>query len=110
MAKKKFTWESNIDKVVARIQETPEKVLNIIGSTLTKEIRGTIDKKRTGRLKMSLGYWARKKEKDLQIGFKIFYAPFVYGNEPDPIKPIVVKNKDLIVDSIAQAIDQINKE
>ena len=115
MAKKKrepFTFESNLNKVVPRIEESPYRVLNIIGQTLVKEVRGTLRqyyKKRTGRLDKSLGYWARKKEKDLQIGFKLFYAPFVLDHN-DPLKPVVEKNKYIIQDMIAKAIDEINKE
>ena len=115
MAKKKrepFTFESNLNKVIPRIEESPYKVLNIIGQTLVKEVRGTLRqyyKKRTGRLDKSLGYWARKKEKDLQIGFKLFYAPFVLDHN-DPLKPVVEKNKYIIQDMIAKAIDEINKE
>ena len=115
MAKKKrepFTFESNLNKVIPRIEESPYRVLNIIGQTLVKEVRGTLRqyyKKRTGRLDKSLGYWARKKEKDLQIGFKIFYAPFVLDHN-DPLKPVVEKNKYIIQDMIAKAIDEINKE
>lgn len=115
MAKKKrepFTFESNLNKVIPRIEESPYRVLNIIGQTLVKEVRGTLRqyyKKRTGRLDKSLGYWARKKEKDLQIGFKIFYAPFVLEHN-DPLKPVVEKNKYIIQDMIAKAIDEINKE
>lgn len=110
MAKKEpFTFESNIDKIIPKIEETPEKVLNVIGQNLVKEIRPTMTK-RTGKLKKSLGYWARKKEKDLQIGFKIFYAPFVFGTENDPIKPVVMKNAQLIADLIKKAIDEIGKK
>lgn len=107
--KKPFTFESNLDKITLKIEEVPEKVLNVIGQNLVKEIRPTMTK-RTGRLKKSLGYWARKKEKDLQIGFKIFYAPFVFGIENDPIKPIVVKNAQIISELIKKAIDEIGKK
>ncbi len=112
MAKKAFTFESNLDKVVPKIEETPYKVLNIIGQNLVKEVRGTLRnfyKRRSGRLDKSLGYWARKKERDLQIGFKEFYAPFVLKHN-DPLKPVVVKNKELIKEMIAKAIDEIGKE
>lgn len=114
MAKKKepFTFESNLNKVVPRIEETPYRVLNIIGQNLVREVRGTLRQfyaKRSGKLDKSLGYWARKKEKDLQIGFKQFYAPFVMEHN-DPLKPVVEKNKYIIQDMIAKAIDEINKE
>lgn len=114
MAKKKspFTFESNLNKIVPRIEETPYKVLNIIGQTLVKEVRGTLRqfyRRRTGKLGKSLSYWARKKEKDLQIGFKMFYAPFVLEHN-DPLKPVVAKNAELIKEMIGKAIDEINKE
>lgn len=110
MAKKEpFTFNSNLDKIIGKIEETPEKVLNVVGQNLVKEIRPTISK-RSGRLKKSLGYWARKQEKDLIIGFKMFYAPFVYGLEKDPIKPAVLKNAELIKEMIAKAIDEIGKK
>lgn len=113
MAKKKepFTFQSNLNKVVDKIEETPERVLNIIGQNLVREIRGTLRnnyKKRSGKLDKSLGYWARKKEKDLLIGFKMFYASFVLS-ENDPLKPAVERNKELIQEMIAKAIDEINE-
>jgi len=115
MARKKkeaFTWESNVDKVIAKVQDKPQRVMNIIGLTLVKETRATLRRfygNRTGDLDKSLGYWARKNEKDLQIGFKKFYAPMALDGA-DPIKPIVIKNKDMIVNTIAQALQEIEKE
>ena len=110
MAKKEaFTFESNLDKIIPKIQDAPYRVMNTIGQNLVKEIRPNVPK-RTGRLRKSLGYWARKKERDLQIGFKLFYAPFVFRTKPDPIKPVVVKNAQLIQDMIAKALDEIRKE
>jgi hypothetical protein len=52
---------------------------------------------------------ARKKERDLQIGFKAFYAPFVLEHN-DPLRPVVVKNAELIKQMIGKAIDEISKE
>ena len=110
MARKKrepFEFESNLAKVIPEIEEAPHKVLNVIGKNLVREIKPKVPK-RTGRLRKSLQYWARKKEGDLQIGFKIFYAPFVFKHN-DPIKPVVIKNKDLIQDMIAKAMKEIGK-
>lgn len=112
MARKPFTFESNSDKVIGKIQEKPYRVLNTIGSQLVREVRGTLRghyNRRTGKLDKSLGYWARKKERDLQIGFKSFYAPFVLEHN-DPLKPVVAKNAELIKKMIGEAIDEINKE
>jgi len=110
MARKQFTFENNTGKVIEQIKEKPQKVLNIVGRNLIREIRPTI-KKRTGRLKKasSLSYWARKQEKDLLIGFKLFYAPLVYGRENDPIKPIVLKNAEIIQQMVKEALDEISK-
>ena len=70
----------------------------------------------------SLGYWARKKERDLQIGFKMSIVknkaeegPGIVGamiirQEKDPILPVVKKNIDLIQELIAQALDEIRRE
>ncbi|MDF2531635.1 MAG: hypothetical protein K0Q65_1216, partial [Clostridia bacterium] len=42
MAKKKpFTFESNLDKIIVKIEEKPQKVMNTIGQNLVKEIKST---------------------------------------------------------------------
>ena len=127
MAKKKapFTLESNLEKIVAKIEEKPQRVMNIIGQNITKEVRANIKasgSSRRGMLSKSLGYWARRKEKDLQIGYKMSIVankqgvgPGIVGNmirqtETDYIKDVVVKNKDMIVDLIGKALDEIRKE
>ncbi len=121
MARKKrepFTFESNIEKVIPKIEEKPARVMNIIGQNLVREIKATTLQtqfhQRRGILKKTLGYWARRWEKDLQIGFKMSIPGIVgrmmTGAEADPIKPVVVKNADLIKEMIGKAIDEINKE
>lgn len=120
MASKKqpFTFESNLEKVVAKIEEKPARVMNTIGQNLVREIKATTMKSSFNRrqkiLSKTLDYWARKKEKDLQIGFKMS-IPGIVGrmmskSEPDPIKPVVQKNAELIKDMVAKAVDEINKE
>lgn len=106
--RKQFTFESNVDKIIPEIGAAPAKVLNIIGQNLVKEIRPNVPR-RSGRLRKSLSYWVRKKEKDLQIGFKVFYAPFALKHN-DPIKPVVIKNKELIAKMIAEALNEIGKK
>lgn len=121
-----FTMENNFDKVIAKIEDKPYKVMNILGQTLTKEIRTNIknnkSSSRRGMLARSLGFWARKQEKDLQIGFKMSIVANPQGVGPgivgdmitrqidDPIKPVVLKNVGLIQQSIAKALDEIRKE
>jgi len=113
MAKKAaFTFESNLEKIIPKIHEAPYRVMNTIGQNLVREVRGTLRqyyKKHTGQLDKSLGYWARKQERDLQIGFKMFYAPFVLRHN-DPLKPVVLKNAELIKKMIGEALDEIRKE
>lgn len=124
--KEPFTFESNLDKVVAKIQEKPNRVMNIVGQNLVKEIKATTLKQQYGQrykiLSRTLGYWARKQERDLQIGFKMSITqnqagagPGIVGGimshqEPDPIKSVAVKNAELIKKMIAEAMNEINKE
>ena len=105
-----FVFESNVEKISAEIEKMPFAVLNIIGKYLVKDMKSTLPiyyKNITHRMTKSLGYWARKKEKDLQIGFKMFYADLVMGEQSNPLLPSVVRNKDYIVKMIADAIQQI---
>jgi hypothetical protein len=125
MARQAFTFESNLDKITVKIKEKPYKVLNIIGINLTKEIRATTLKTMFNqRSKFFQAYspkikgyivshWARKIEKDLQIGFKAppqILADMMTGAKPDPLKPVVWKNRFVIRDMIAVALDEIRKE
>ena len=128
MAKKRepFTFESNLEKVTEKVHDKPLRVLNIIGQQLVREIRSNELKsnynQRTKILSKTLGYWARKQERDLQIGFKIsiekniagagpgIVGGIMTGSEPDPLKPSVLRNKDLITRLIGEALDEIRKE
>ena len=117
-ARQPFTFDSNLEKITAKIQEKPGKVMNIIGQNLVREIKATTMKsqfhQRKGILTKTLGYWARRNEKDLQIGFKMsipgIVGKMITGAEQDPIKPVVVKNAQVIQDMIAVALDEIRKE
>ncbi len=114
---KKFTFESNIKTITSKIEATPEKVLNIIGQNIVKEIKTTIPV-RTGKLQKSIGYWARKVEKDIIIGFynnkhpkhkkAAFYSAMVY-KDSDPIKPVILSNSKRIQQLIKTALDEIGK-
>lgn len=127
MAKKDpFKFESNLEKVTEKIHDIPFRVMNIIGQQLVREIRANELKsnynQRTKILSKTLGYWARKQERDLQIGFKIsiekniagagpgIVGGIMTGSEPDPLKPSVLRNKDLITRLIGEALDEIRKE
>lgn len=119
MAKRQpFTFESNLEKVSAKVEEKPQRVMNIIGQNLVREIRATTLKSqfhtRRKILHKTLGYWARKRDKDIQIGFKMsipgIVGKMMTGQERDPIKPVVVKNADLIKETIGKALDEIRNE
>lgn len=127
MAKKDpFKFESNLEYVKEKLDEKPRRVLNVIGQQLVREIRANELKsnynQRTKILSKTLGYWARKQERDLQIGFKIsiekniagagpgIVGGIMTGSEPDPLKPSVLRNKDLITRLIGEALDEIRKE
>lgn len=121
MAKKSkapFEMESNLEKIIEKIQEKPNKVMNTIGQNIVKEVKATTMKtqfhQRRKILAKTLGYWARKNEKDLQIGFKMsipgIVGRMITGAESDPIKPVVVKNADTIQKLIGTALDEIRKE
>lgn len=125
MARKPFEFVNNTEKVIEKIKEKPSKVLNIIGQNLVKETKSNIkasSSSRRGMLAHSIGYWARKQERDLQIGFKMSIVanaqkvgPGIVGDmitrkEPDPILPVVKKNVDLIVQLIGKALDEIRRE
>ena len=126
MAKRQpFTIDSNLDKIILKIEEKPYRVMNELGKTLTREMRNTTMKSmydsRTKILSKMLGYWARKKERDLLIGFKVGVDKNPYGAGPalfgdmitghkDPIKPVVQKNLQNIADLITVALQEIDKD
>lgn len=118
MARKPFTMESNLDKIILKIQEKPYTVMNKIGAQLVREIKANSMKSQFFRrqkiLSKTLGFWARKQEKDLQIGFKMsipgIVGKMLTGAEPDPIKPVVLKNAELIQQLIGAALDEIRSE
>jgi hypothetical protein len=119
MAKRQpFTFESNLTKIVDKVHEKPYKVMNIIGQNLVREIRANTLKtqfhQRRAILSKTMGYWARKREKDLQIGFKMSIPGIVggmmTGREQDPIKPIVIKNASIIQKMIEQALAEIGSD
>lgn len=116
--RRELTMESNLEHITKRIQEKPMRVMNTVGQQVVREVRSTTLRSqfntRQKILHKSLGYWARNKEKDLQIGFKMsipgIVGKMMTGQEPDPIKPVIIKNKDLIQKMIGDALDEIRSE
>lgn len=71
------TFISNVDRVAYTLEELTRAALKDCGKFIARETRQRI-KKRTGKLTKNIQYWVRKKDSDLQIGFKPggFYGGF----------------------------------
>lgn len=68
---------SNVDRVNYTIDELTRAALKDVGKFVARLTRKKI-RRRTGRFAKNTQYWVRKKDKDLQIGFKPggFYGLF----------------------------------
>lgn len=68
---------NNVDRANYTIQELTRAALRDTAKLITKRTRQNI-KRKTGRAAKNTQYWLRKKEADLQVGFKPggFYAGF----------------------------------
>jgi HK97 gp10 family phage protein len=124
----KLNYESRVEKAKQKIKEKPQNALREIGKFLAKEIRNdaarstktriyTINGKqitvKPGRLKRSIGYWYRKKEGDLQVGSKAFYAKWLeFGSSKNTKKPFlmitVLRNVSVIQSMIADALKELD--
>ena len=71
------TFTSSVDKVNYTLQELTRAALKDVGKFVARETRAKIQR-RTGRLAKNTQYWVRKKDTDLQVGFKPggFYGGF----------------------------------
>ncbi|WP_036939432.1 HK97-gp10 family putative phage morphogenesis protein [Pseudobacteroides cellulosolvens] len=130
MARQQISYESRVELVKQKIKEKPENALKEIGKFLTKEIRantprgikrkiklksGSTIEIKPGRLRKSVGYWYRKKEGDLQIGLKAFYAAMIeLGTSTHRAHPFFMKtveaNIGVIQSMIEEALRELNKE
>ena len=135
-AKEPFTFESNIEEISQKIHEAPHLVMGKIGGALVKEIKQTTmkslfnrrynmvaglgtgkGKKNKSGIQWAYGWDNKSGKKDkasLQIGWKVaipgLLGKIITGAENDPIKPVVMKNAELIKSSIAEAINEIGKK
>lgn len=116
-SKKTFTFESNLEKILKKVEEKPHRVMNEIGLALVKEIRPNVNSRSSkgGKgmpfLKWKTQYWARREEKDLIVGYKNTPGmKYLYDQVDDPIKPAMVKNIPLYERLITAALDEIRKE
>lgn len=77
---------SSVDRVNYTIQELTRAALRDAGKFICKRTRQSI-RRRTGKLARNIQYWVRKKDCDLQVGFKPggFYGGFQeLGTERQP--------------------------
>jgi len=113
MAKKSvITFEDNFDIISKAVEAAPKSVMKQIGQQIARETRNKLDK-RTGRLRKSVGYWARKNEGDLQIGYynnyldshkgAAFYKEAVMADN-NPLVEVVRNNQSSISKLIGEAL------
>jgi HK97 gp10 family phage protein len=123
-------YEERIDETKKKIREKPRAALKAIGKFLVKEIRkearrskktrtyyykGKKIKVKPGRLRRSIGYWNRRRENDLQVGSKSWYAQWEeFGSVNNPrrpfIRPAVMKNVSVIQSFIKQAMKELTRD
>ena len=107
---------SSVDRVNYTIQELTRAALRDAGKFICKRTRQAI-RRRTGKLARNTQYWVRKKECDLQVGFKPggFYGGFQErGTERQPtigaLYDSVKDNIKTIRDIEAQYLSAIEDE
>ena len=107
---------SSVDRVNYTIQELTRAALRDVGKFICKRTRQAI-RRRTGKLARNTQYWVRKKDCDLQVGFKPggFYGGFQeLGTERQPkigaLYDSVKDNIKTIRDIEAQYLSAIEDE
>ena len=63
------TYMGNVDRIKYTLNELTRAALKDCGKYIAKKTRQKI-KRRTGKLARNIQYWVRKRETDLQVGFK----------------------------------------
>ena len=97
-------YVSSVDRANYMIFELARAALRDVGKFISAKTRLKI-KKRTGRLAKNIQYWVRKKECNLQVGFKPggFYGGFQeFGTSKQP-------KIGALKDSTYENIDEIRK-
>ena len=107
---------SSVDRVNYTISELTRAALRDVGKFICKRTRQSI-RRRTGKLARNTQYWVRKKDCDLQVGFKPggFYGGFQeLGTERQPkvgaLYDTVKGNIKTIRDIEAQYLSAIEEE
>lgn len=109
-------FTDNVDRCNYTIQELTRAAMKDVGKFVTKRAKQNI-KKRTGRMAKNTQYWVRKKDCDLQVGFKPggFYGGFQeLGTTKQPkiaaLHNAVADNINTIRDIEAQYLSAIEDE
>lgn len=109
-------YTSSVDRVNYTIQELTRAALRDVGKYICRRTRQQI-KRRTGCLAKNIQYWVRKKDCDLQVGFKPggFYGMFQeLGTENIPkqaaLYNTVKDNIRIIRDIEAQYLSAVEDE
>lgn len=98
------SYISKVEKCKQKINEKPNKFLNKIGSFICSEAKRK-QRRRKGRLRKGTQYWARKRDKDLQIGTKCFYEPaFELGNKNINAEPTFLPTIEENIDTIESMV------
>ncbi|HCP14824.1 MAG TPA: hypothetical protein DIT32_03475 [Peptococcaceae bacterium] len=107
---------NNVDRVNYTIRELSRAALKDVGKYIARETRKQV-KRRTGRLAKNTQYWVRKKETDLQVGFKPggFYGIFQeLGTENIPkqaaLYNAVAENIPTVIQIEAQYLSALENE
>jgi HK97 gp10 family phage protein len=97
-------YESNADIAKYAISELTRAALKDVGKFISKRTRQKI-KRRTGRLAKNTQYWVRKKDCDLQVGFKPggFYGIF------QEIGSSSIPKQGLLTETTRENIEEIRK-
>jgi len=104
-SKNGVTFTSSVDRVNYTLGELTRAALKDVGKYVCRETRKKI-RRRTGRVAKNTQYWVRRKETDLQVGFKPggFYGGFSgAGYKKHPQKQAALYN------SVAENIPMIIK-
>jgi len=110
------TFVSSVDRANYTLQELSRAALKDVGKFVCRETRKKI-KRRTGRIAKNTQYWVRKKETDLQVGFKPggFYGGFQeLGTKKTPkiaaLYNSVAENIPMIVQIESQYLSALEDE
>lgn len=95
---------NNVDRVNYTIEELTRAALKDVAKLICKRARQQLPK-RTGRMKRGLQYWVRKRECDLQVGFKpsAWYGMYQeFGSSKQP-------KFGILTNTVEENIDEIRK-